>query len=621
MYHFHYKGYEDVRVSSTFNGDNNNNNPENTNIHNNISTNSSSSKSICDSLSSSIESSSEQSLQSDTQNDADGDDRGDDEKFFLLVNKKSLSDSPNNDTTTLIKGSSNNIINKNDDDGDEDHHNKNHNNNNDNRKRDKDKLLSILSLESGTVLYFTKKTLLGFFLLGIINNIIYVIMIAGAKEINSGGVALVFLANIAPSLVVKGTGPYWFHLVSYRMRVIIAGLFAVISLILVALGNELTIQLIGVCFSALQSSLGEASILALSSKYASLSRKNSTLVITFWSSGTGFAGVLGFAWVNFFNTFLNLSFKVTLLIGLVLPVFWWLTYFNLIEYNRYFDDKNNDRSCSSSYCIPTTGLTEKKQKFSRTNDSVNLSDSKTRLTERESININDENTSSSSYSSYYDPPSPSVLEGDIKLLMVDQSVKKTSVSTNEPINFTFKEKIKIMLSLWRFMIPLIVVYLAEYCLQSGIWPGIGIPEIQSEDDRKNFYNFSNWLYQVGVLISRSSGTLIPPSTSLLWVLAGLQIVMAIFFTCVAMFQLLLGEGVLLYILCVFVGLLGGSVYVSGFSQICNKSKPEEKEISMAIASISDTLGICLADIFGLFIQGCLYRYNNIPGATFQCGSN
>ena len=144
---------------------------------------------------------------------------------------------------------------------------------------------------------------------------------------------------------------------------------------------------------------------------------------------------------------------------------------------------------------------------------------------------------------------------------------------------------------------------------------------RSEADRKNFYNFSNWLYQVGVLISRSSGTLIPPSTSLLWVLAGLQIVMAIFFTCVAMFQLLLGEGVLLYILCVFVGLLGGSVYVSGFSQICNKSKPEEKEISMAIASISDTLGICLADIFGLFIQGCLYRYNNIPGATFQCGSN
>ena len=145
--------------------------------------------------------------------------------------------------------------------------------------------------ESITVLYFTRKTLFGFFLLGIINNLIYVIMIAGAKEINSGGVALIFLADIAPSLVIKGTGPYWFHLVSYRVRVILAGLFAVISLILVASGKSLGVQTIGVCFSAMQSSLGEASILALSSKYATLSTKNSTLVITFWSSGTGFAGM------------------------------------------------------------------------------------------------------------------------------------------------------------------------------------------------------------------------------------------------------------------------------------------------------------------------------------------
>ena len=34
-------------------------------------------------------------------------------------------------------------------------------------------------------------------------------MLAGAKEISSGGVALVFLADIAPTFIIKLTAPYW----------------------------------------------------------------------------------------------------------------------------------------------------------------------------------------------------------------------------------------------------------------------------------------------------------------------------------------------------------------------------------------------------------------------------
>ena len=247
-------------------------------------------------------------------------------------------------------------------------------------------------------------------------------------------------------------------------------------------------------------------------------------------------------------------------------------------------------------------------------------DDKSNIIEGESININE----NSSPSQYYTPPSPNAGEGDINLLLMNHDhfpQEKSSPLPTKPNDFTFKEKLRITTSLWAFMIPLVVVYLAEYCLQSGIWPSIGVPEILSDDDRENFYTFSNWCYQLGVLISRSSGTFIPPSTALLWFLAALQIVMALFFTCIALYHFWLDQSGLLYFLCVFVGLLGGSVYVSGFSQICNKSKPEEKEISMAIASISDTLGICLADILGFFVQGCLSKYNNIPpppGLSFQC---
>jgi len=48
-----------------------------------------------------------------------------------------------------------------------------------------------------------------FWLLGLINNATYVIMLAGAKEISEGGIGLVYLANIVPTFFIKITGPYW----------------------------------------------------------------------------------------------------------------------------------------------------------------------------------------------------------------------------------------------------------------------------------------------------------------------------------------------------------------------------------------------------------------------------
>ncbi|CAH0488167.1 unnamed protein product [Peronospora farinosa] len=86
------------------------------------------------------------------------------------------------------------------------------------------------------------RNLLAFWMLGFINNIGYVIMIAGAQEISAGGVGLVYFFDIFPALIVKLSGPYWFQLVSYRQRV---------------------------AFSGLQSGMMEASFLAMSSFYTS----------------------------------------------------------------------------------------------------------------------------------------------------------------------------------------------------------------------------------------------------------------------------------------------------------------------------------------------------------------
>lgn len=48
-----------------------------------------------------------------------------------------------------------------------------------------------------------------FWMLGLINNANYVIMMAVAKEIAPGAVGVVFLADVAPTMLIKISAPYW----------------------------------------------------------------------------------------------------------------------------------------------------------------------------------------------------------------------------------------------------------------------------------------------------------------------------------------------------------------------------------------------------------------------------
>ena len=76
----------------------------------------------------------------------------------------------------------------------------------------------------------------------------------------------------------------------------------------------------------------------------------------------------------------------------------------------------------------------------------------------------------------------------------------------------------------------------------------------------------------------------------------------------------------LLLLCLCAGLLGGAVYVQGFSLLSRETAPEKRELALVTASIADTLGIMASDVAGLVIQGCLYRANGLEGATFRCGA-
>lgn len=110
------------------------------------------------------------------------------------------------------------------------------------------------------------RNITAFWILGCLNNTAYVVMNAASQSISPGGVGLVYLCNVGPSLLTKLTLPYWGDLVGYRTRMILATISMVLSFVLVARGGSLAVRLIGVSFSAFQSGLGEASMLGLTAK-------------------------------------------------------------------------------------------------------------------------------------------------------------------------------------------------------------------------------------------------------------------------------------------------------------------------------------------------------------------
>ncbi|KAF4318206.1 hypothetical protein BBO99_00007370 [Phytophthora kernoviae] len=348
------------------------------------------------------------------------------------------------------------------------------------------------------------RNLLAFWVLGFINNIGYVIMIAGAQEIAAGGVGIVYFFDIFPALFVKLSGPYWFHLVSYRQRTIVGSIWMLLSFVVVAGGrHSLGLQLLGVAFSGLQSGMMEASFLAMSSFYSSPLR-----CLTCWSSGTGLAGVGGYAWVAIFHIYGGLSFQMTLELASVFPVFYMLVFLFVLDTSRL----PSARSCSY-LPIPET---------SQDTVAVTVESTKVQLKQKKK-------------------------EGGLE---------DTRDEVHDASRLGSCAKMRFIMTLKPYIIPLATVYFAEYAMQTGVWSAIGFP-VESTEARASFYSSAGLAYQAGVFISRSSGVLFQATRPILYLMPVLQMVLLGFFTLVAATHFWYNWGLL--IVCFVVGLLGGGV--------------------------------------------------------------
>lgn len=198
----------------------------------------------------------------------------------------------------------------------------------------------------------------------------------------------------------------------------------------------------------------------------------------------------------------------------------------------------------------------------------------------------------------------------------DESHSKSATCVNNDkrlqarvVDLTFRERLKHTLALWPFMVPLFIVYFSEYAMQSGCWAAIGFP-VEDKDSRAMFYEFANWTYQVGVLISRSSGTFITwIDLRELWIMPILQFFILLFFIFDAMYKFWYDW--FLLVLCLIVGLFGGACYVHGFSRLSESVDPSLREFSLSAASVGDTFGVILGDIAGIFIQKAIYQQHDL----------
>ena len=426
----------------------------------------------------------------------------------------------------------------------------------------------------------------GFFGLGLVNNAGYVIMIAGAKDLDSSMVGLIFLCSVFPSGCVKATGPYWYHLLSYRRRVILCSMMMAMSFVVVGIGrtHEITaLELLGVSLGSAQSGMGEASFLALSSFFTP-----SSTALNGWSSGTGAAGIFGYAWVVFFSMGLQLDFSMTLYIATCcLPIAFYIIFAFVLRSPR----PEENRVLSSSVRSNSKTWGDDDQAV------MGISQSPMLMTPGDG--------EGGGYGSDDIPRNNRNSSSDTKEVEEARMTETTS-------SLTSAQRFQLTLRLWPYMVPLALVYFAEYAMQSGTWAAMGFP-IGSEAARKEFYQFSNWTYQAGVLIARSSGALWTPTRGKLWFMPALQCVFLAFSVANAYYMWWYDWSILL--LCFLVGLQGGLCYIGVYSLIAIEVAPELKEFSLAAASLADSFGIVLADVSGILIQKALYSYHGITDSS------
>eukprot|EP00771_Trimastix_marina_P001332 gnl/Trimastix_PCT/2399.p1 GENE.gnl/Trimastix_PCT/2399~~gnl/Trimastix_PCT/2399.p1 ORF type:complete len:490 (-),score=125.45 gnl/Trimastix_PCT/2399:26-1423(-) len=424
------------------------------------------------------------------------------------------------------------------------------------------------------------RNLISFFICGLVNNFGYVVMLSAAKDLLKGKAptAVVLLCDILPTLLIKITAPFFMHRIPYWIRIIFCVLCQLASFQLVAWCNSVGLRLIGVVLASIAAGLGEITFLAITSYY----HRNT---ISAWSSGTGGAGLAGSLSYLGLTSWLRLTKQASLMIIGWLPLLIALCFFVLMT--KPWRARPDPEAPSESLLKSQDGSSQY---------STHHYPSPPDSTMFQHAAIND----------------PSALEAGAEAgagagaeVGVGASTQGDGNGDTAPAaipkrSLTFKQRVIHIKSLLKYMIPLFVVYLAEYLINQAVVSTIWFKN--SPFPERDHYVYYQFIYQFGVFLSRSSVNILPIKR--IWIPSLLQIVNLIALIIQSQHNYM-GYVWIVFVVILWEGLLGGATYVNAFFLLSKEVEPGLREYSLGVTSVADSLGITLAGVLGVFIEPAL----------------
>ncbi|KAG8858207.1 battenin CLN3 protein [Serendipita sp. 411] len=296
-----------------------------------------------------------------------------------------------------------------------------------------------------------------FFLLGLVNNVLYVIILSAALDlVSSVPKGLVLFCNIAPSLAAKIGWPYLLKgQVRYTRRIIGCCTLSFTGMLVIATFDSLAARLLGICLASFSCGLGEITFLQLITRYNSLEINGHC--VGYFASGTGAAGLFG---AGLWWILRQIGVRTGILICSALPFAMPLVWFSLLpQPNSVFFTEDTTPQYST---LPTA-----------------------------------------------EEELPESGEDDIRVEDVDPIAPLAS--SHSKVSLSLKEKWDLTQPmLLKYMLPLFSVYLFEYTINQGVSPTLlytvptsGLWSFLIKNLR-DYYPLWQLIYQTFVFLSRSS---------------------------------------------------------------------------------------------------------------------
>ncbi|OTA90090.1 hypothetical protein M434DRAFT_398251 [Hypoxylon sp. CO27-5] len=397
--------------------------------------------------------------------------------------------------------------------------------------------------------------LVAFWLFGLINNVLYVIILSAAQDLVGSDVpkGLVLLADVLPSFLTKLIAPYFIHKVPYWLRVIAFVSASSLGMFMLAFTppeKSVGVKMAGVIFASLSSGAGELSFLGLTHYYGHMS-------LAAWGSGTGAAGLIGAGLYVMFTDWIGFSVKHSLLASAFLPVIMFISFFLILPRGPL----HRGKGAKDYHIIPD-------RHFERASDEDDLP----------TANV-----------------TSSLLAPELRTASTALQDDNTDALTKLGANVRRARSLFLP-----YMLPLLLVYVAEYTINQGVSPTLLFPlESTPFREYRDFYPMYGFLYQLGVFISRSSIAFI--RIKHLYLPSLLQVGNLVVLTLHALLPFIPSVYVV-FIIIFWEGLLGGAVYVNTFAEIMQNVPASEREFSLGATSVSDSGGICIASFISMAME-------------------